>query len=248
MRKAIQKNILSYTQRYNLSTGGNRSESNNQSIAITHDTTDAKVGNCGFNTSFSSRSRQSIMIDNLKTGIEYKTKQYDNLSRINHYLNDIFKISRSSENNQTNAWKIYLQSIASLSEEKYLNLPLFSGGTELPIRVHLILSGIPQTFEFSVCSLLNRVHIKSLMYSGPGTGPPTVALLNSCLTEVMDELLLVSTERTRAKSTLEQLQILSITRSKLILKEDTGTKSKISLLERIYFILSGLFKQKLTNA
>ncbi|MBT3666000.1 MAG: hypothetical protein HN548_00855 [Opitutae bacterium] len=197
---------------------------------------------------YSSQSRQSVMISNLKLGIEYKSKQYDNLSSINDYLNEIISISNPRRDSNSSTWLIYLQSIASVSGERHLNFPLFGHGVEPPVRVHLVLDGRPQIFEFHVSELLNRTHFKSLMYSGAGTGPPLNELLHDCLSEVMDELLKVSTERSNAELTLDKLEILSINKAKLLMSRPRKTHRNHTIFEKLFQLLSSQIFQKLRSA
>ena len=197
---------------------------------------------------YSSISRQTVMVKNLKLGIDYKTKQYDHLSSINDYLNDIIRLSNSSRDSNTSSWIIYLQSIATISEATYFNLPLFGHGTEPPIRVHLVLKGTPRTFEFHVSELLNRPHFKSFVHSGVGVGAPSCKLLHDCLKESMDEQIKISFERSKAESILKELEVLTINKAKLLSDKPREKTGNNSLLEKLYFHISSQIFQKLRNA
>lgn len=197
---------------------------------------------------YSSISRQTVMVKNLKLGIDYKTKQYDHLSSINDYLNDIIGLSNSSRGSCSGSWVLYLQSIASVSEATYFNLPLFGHGVEPPIRVHLVLKGTPRTFEFHVSELLNRPHFKSFVYSGVGVGAPSCKLLHDCLKETMDEQLKISFERSKAESILKELEVLAINKAKLLSNKSTEKLRKYSIFEKVYQHLSNHIFQKLKSA
>lgn len=197
---------------------------------------------------YSSQSRQTVMVKNLKLGIDYKTKQYDHLSSINDYLNNIIRMSNSRKDSYSSSWVIYLQSIASISEATHLNFPLFGHGTEPPIRVHLILKGTAQTFEFHVSKLLNRPHFKSFVYSGASAGVPSCKILYNCLKETMDEQLKISFERSKAESILEELEVLTINKAKLLSNKPREKIGNNSILEKLYLHISSQIFQKLRNA
>tara|TARA_B110000008_G_scaffold154307_1_gene155329 strand:- start:1158 stop:1724 length:567 start_codon:yes stop_codon:yes gene_type:complete len=188
------------------------------------------------------------MVKNLKLGIDYKTKQYDHLSSINDYLNNIIRMSNSRKDSYSSSWVIYLQSIASISEATHLNFPLFGHGTEPPIRVHLILKGTAQTFEFHVSKLLNRPHFKSFVYSGASAGVPSCKILYNCLKETMDEQLKISFERSKAESILEELEVLTINKAKLLSNKPREKIGNNSILEKLYLHISSHIFQKLRRA
>ena len=208
------------------------------------------VGQCQISSMppYSSKSRQTVMVKNLKLGIDYKTKQYNHLSSINDYLNDIIRLNISSRDSYSSSWVIYLQSIATVSEATYLNFPLFGNGTEPPIRVHLVLKGTPRTFEFHISELLNRPHFKSFVYSGVGVGAPSCKLLHDCLKETMDEQLKILFERSKAESILKELEVLTINKAKLLSNKPGEKTGNNSLLEKLYFHISSQIFQKLRNA
>ena len=197
---------------------------------------------------FSSQSRQSIMVKNLKHGVDYKTKQYEHLSSINDYLNDIICMGNSRRDSNSSSWVIYMQAIASMSEANFLNFPLFGYGTEPPIRVHLVLKGTAQIFEFNVSKLLNRPHFKSLVHSGTGMAIPSSKLLHECLKETLDEQLDVSFERMEAKKIIEELELLTRNKSKLLSNQSAGKLGKYSIFEKVYQHLFSHIFQKLKSA
>lgn len=197
---------------------------------------------------YSSQSRQTVMVKNLKLGIDYKTKQYDHLSSINDYLNNIIRMSNSRKDSYSSSWVIYLQSIASISEATHLNFPLFGHGTEPPIRIHLILKGTAQSFEFHVSKLLNRPHFKSFVYSGASAGVPSCKILYNCLKETMDEQLKISFERSKAESILEELEVLTINKAKLLSNKPREKIGNNSILEKLYLHISSHIFQKLRRA
>ena len=91
--------------------------------------------------SFSAKSKWSVMIKNLKQGLEFMNKQNSNLNEMEQALarwrmspeatKPYDELSFSAE-----AF-LYLQTILTLSEEKMFNHPLFGCGVETPIRIHL---------------------------------------------------------------------------------------------------------------
>ena len=165
---------------------------------------------------FSSRSRQTVMINNLEQGISYANKQYENLVRINSYIRQIITSCMNNRILVENGWSIYLDSIVVLTEERFTNFPLFGNGTEPPIRVHLIRDGVRFINEFPVNPLLSELHFQSLLHSGSQINPPPEKLLNSCTQDVIQQMLLTDRVIERSSHTLSELKEKSACNNKLL--------------------------------
>ena len=147
---------------------------------------------------FSSVSRQSVMIKNLRLGINFKEEQNRTLCEINQNLSHILPYIHSSPPSDNDGWKLYLDSISHLTEKTYSNFPLFGHGFDPPIRVHLIKNGKALTFEFTICTLLKSLPFQSLLHSSVGSNLPSRRLLDDCVKSVLEEMLLVTKEKDKA--------------------------------------------------
>lgn len=174
----------------------------------------------------SSRSRQSTMISNLELGLEYTNKQYDNLVKINDYINQIISMYYKGRLNFDNGWSIYLEAIAGLSEGRFSNFPLFGDGTEPPIRVHLIHDGVALTHEFPITQLLNCLSFKSLLHSGNSLHPPTEDLLNSSNQEVMQQMIITDRGAIKTGKILEKLKDKKATKKHLLFGKSTESQKQ----------------------
>ena len=131
--------------------------------------------------SFSAKSKWSVMIKNLKQGLEFMNKQNSNLNEMEQALarwrmspeatKPYDELSFSAE-----AF-LYLQTILTLSEEKMFNHPLFGCGVETPIRIHLNLKGKRFIQEVPVVPLLCQPGFSALAHSGGGIRRPSESLL-----------------------------------------------------------------------
>jgi len=174
----------------------------------------------------SSRSRQSAMISNLELGLEYANKQFDNLVKINDYINQIISIFYKGRLNFDTGWSIYLEAIAGLSEERFSNFPLFGDGTEPPIRVHLIQDGVALTHEFPIAQLLNCLSFKSLLYSGNSLHPPSESLLNNSSQEVLQQMLITDRGINSSGEILEKLKCKSVVMKQLLFGHSAGIQKQ----------------------
>ena len=142
---------------------------------------------------FSTESKWSIMLRNLRQGMEYMERQDYNLNEMDRLI----RLWRGSLSHRVNSLELslppetllYLQTILRLSEEKLFNHSLFGSGAEPPIRIHLILGGKRFVQEVPVIPLLNKPGFQGLVYSGRSRRSPTRGHFDSCQTEFMNALL-----------------------------------------------------------
>jgi hypothetical protein len=169
------------------------------------------------NRSFSHESKWSVMLNNLRLGMNFIDKQNSNL----HEMENSLRLWRGSlESRAERAAQsffpetaLYLQSILRLSEEKLFNHPLFGSGVEPPIRIHLVLRGERFAQEVSVNPLLNKPGFCALVHSGMGASPPSFTHFDSCETEFLNALLQVrqnGDEITRQMTRIEESSTSSL--------------------------------------
>lgn len=154
--------------------------------------------------SFSTRSRQSVMINNLKLGIEFKNRQYNNLISINENISQMSPYAECPKDSKGCAWKLYLDVISNLTSERYSNFPLFGYGIDPPIRVHLVRYGKPLVFEFSVSTLLQKLNFQAVLNCGLSNKTPSKHIIESCSREILEEMLSISSEKDRADELLDE--------------------------------------------
>ncbi len=160
--------------------------------------------------SFSSQSKWSVMIKNLKHGLAFMNKQNSNLHEMEQTLarwrmspeatKPYGELSFSPET------FLYLQTILTLSEEKMFNHPLFGSGFETPIRIHLNLKGERFIQEVPVIPLLNQPGFCALAHSGGGVRRPSERLFDSCQLEFMNALLSLNQNLDGMKRQLNEIE------------------------------------------
>ena len=160
--------------------------------------------------SFSSQSKWSVMIKNLKQGLEFMNKQNSNLHEMEQTLARWRMSPETTKSNDKLSFSpetfLYLQTILTLSEEKMFNHPLFGSGFENPIRIHLNLKGERFIQEVPVVPLLNQPGFCALAHSGGGVRRPSERLFDSCQLEFMNALLSLNQNLDGMKRQLDEIE------------------------------------------
>ena len=192
---------------------------------------------------FSSVSRQSVMIKNLRLGINFKEEQNRTLCEINQNLSHLLPYAHSSPPSDNDGWKLYLDSISHLTEKTYSNFPLFGHGFDPPIRVHLIKNGKALAFEFTICTLLKSLSFQSLLHSSVGSNLPSKRLLDDCVKSVLEEMLLVTKEKDKAVQLVSEYENCLSTNYKAI-HAFKNVPRKRTFFERILIGITGSLSSK----
>jgi hypothetical protein len=195
--------------------------------------------------SFSHESKWSVMLRNLRQGIQFMEKQSSNL----HEMESALRLWSDSVRDR-DKWvghacipetALYLQTILRLSDEKLFNHPLFGSGVEPPIRIHLALRGERITQEINVIPLRNKAGFCALAHSGSGSSPPSPSHFNTCQTEFLNALLQVEQDGDEIKQLIatiheNSLAPLSFTEAR------THRSDANSQLPRLFHWASKFFK------
>ena len=148
---------------------------------------------CNHERSFSAKSKWSVMIRNLRQGLEFMDKQNDSLNEMEQALTRWRRSPDTTESSDKLSLSpetfLYLQTILNLSEEKMFSHPLFGSGFEPPIRIHLNLNGERFIQEVPVVPLLNQPGFCALVHSGHGVRRPSESLFDTCQLEFVNALL-----------------------------------------------------------
>jgi len=160
--------------------------------------------------SFSAQSKWSVMIKNLKQGLEFMNKQNSNLNEMEQTLARWRMSPEATKPHGEISFSpeafLYLQAILTLSEEKMFNHPLFGSGFEVPIRIHLNLKGERFIKEVPVVPLLNQPGFSALAHSGSGMRRPSESLFDSCQLEFMNALLSLNRNLDGMKRQLDEIE------------------------------------------
>ena len=197
---------------------------------------------------YSDVSRESVMINNLNHGINFKNEQNRVLCEINQNLSHIVSSPVSRQASADYGWKLYLDSITHLTEKTYSNFPLFGHGFDPPIRVHLIKNGKKLTFEFTICTLLKSLPFQSLLYSSVSSNLPSKQLLDECAKSVLEEMLLVTKEKENAIQLVSEYQDHSRSKNKALYPSKSSPKGR-TFFERILIGITGcIYPRAFSNA
>ena len=205
----------------------------------------AKQGNS--NRSFSHESKWSVMLNNLRQGLQFIDKQNSNLHEMENSLRlwrgSVIDRDKSTDRAFIPETALYLQTILRLSEEKLFNHPLFGSGVETPIRIHLVLRGERFAQEIPVIPLLNKPGFCALAHSGSGSSPPSATHFNTCETELLNALLQVEQNGDEVRRQMTRIEessteILSFSR----VRPDLRSGADVTTLPRYLHWISKLFK------
>jgi len=204
-----------------------------------------KQGNS--NRSFSHESKWSVMLSNLRQGIQFIDKQNSNLHEMENSLRlwrgSVIDRDKPTDRAFIPETALYLQTILRLSEEKLFNHPLFGSGVETPIRIHLVLRGERFAQEIPVIPLLNKPGFCALAYSGSGSSPPSPTHFNTCETEFLNALLEVEQngdEVRRQMTRIEESSAETLTFSRA--RPDLRSGADVTTLPRYLHWINKLFK------
>ena len=132
---------------------------------------------------------------------------------------------KKAQNMKNQVGNYFLDSISFLTEQTFLIFHFLDTVLNLPYGFILIKDSKPLTFEFTICTLLKRVNLKSLLHSSSANEVPSRSLLNCVKQDVLEEMLLVSDPgKTGLQKLLMSLKIVSLSKT-------TAT----SLVERAIF-------------
>ena len=169
-----------------------------------------KTCHANHDRSFSAKSKWSVMIKNLKQGLEFMNKQNSNLNEMEQALARWRMSPEATKPYDELSFSadafLYLQTILTLSEEKMFNHPLFGCGVETPIRIHLNLKGERFIQEVPVVPLLCQPGFSALAHSGGGMRRPSESLFDSCQLEFMNALLSLNQNLDGMKRQLDEIE------------------------------------------
>ena len=199
------------------------------------------------NRSFSHLNKWSVMLNNLRQGLQFIDKQNTNL----HEMEKSLRLWRGSILDNVKPTTrpfipetaLYLQTILRLSEEKLFNQQLFGSGVESPIRIHLLLRGERFAQEIPVVQLFNKPGFCALAHSGRGSSPPSVAHFNTCETEFLNALLQVEQQRDEVRRQITMIEESSSeTLTFSIVRPVRSSGADLTVLPRYFNWISKLFK------
>lgn len=207
--------------------------------------TSTKHGNT--NRSFSHVNKWSVMLNNLRQGLQFIDKQNTNLHEMENSLRlwrgSIIDSDKSTTRTFIPETALYLQTILRLSEEKFFNQKLFGSGVETPIRIHLVLRGDRFAQEIPVVPLLNKPGFCALAHSGRGSSPPSAAHFNTCETEFLNALLQVEQQRDEVRQQITMIEESSSeTLTFSLVRPDPRSGANLTVLPRYLTWISKLFK------
>ena len=207
----------------------------------------AKQGNA--KRSFSDESKWSVMLNNLRQGMQFIEKQNSNLHEMENSLRlwrgSVLDRGKSTERFFIPETALYLQTILRLSEEKLFNHPLFGSGVESPIRIHLAMRGERFVQEIPVIPLLNKPGFCALAYSGSGSSPPSTTHFNTCETEFLNALLQAEQngdEVRRQMIKIEKLSTDTLTLSRVRPDFESSNDTDLTTVPRYLYWISRILK------
>jgi hypothetical protein len=196
-------------------------------------------------TSFSQRTKQSAILENLQLASEYIRAQSKAVSGIIQQL-QLFsgyleQINRRSETNQ-NAWSVYLMYAQSVNHQLNLSFqgnPLFQKHGQPPLRVHVNSGSGVAPLDLPFPALHSHISLNSFMSGVMDHRLPRKHLIQSCITDLMDELISLQGAKTNLSKLIKESREISNQRTKLDRPKNLKTKSvKFSPISTLMHFLS----------
>jgi hypothetical protein len=147
-------------------------------------------------SSFSQRSRQSIMKDNLRDAFAFMDQQAKVIKSLIKQL-QIFTGYREqlprdfSSSQYPDAWSVYLMHAQAVQESMtscFRGKVLFGNGAQSPVRIHLGVKGKVEPFDLPDPTLLSMVSVRAFLSGVSDHRLPTVEVGNACMAELLNAL------------------------------------------------------------
>ncbi|MDG1325227.1 MAG: hypothetical protein P8P49_05620 [Opitutales bacterium] len=204
-------------------------------------------------TSFSQRSRRSVMIDNARKASCFMEEQQrvvkELIKELQIFTGYIEQLPMAGGLvNKTNSWSVYLmhaQSLHSAMKGVFQEKALFGDGASPPIRVHLEQDGVVTPFDLPDPSLVTMISIRSFIAGVADHKLPSVDLSNACMAELLNTLVEIQQGRERLSTIVTNLRkkaSLGIPQSRKSAKIQTCSDKPYSLVQRFLFGFQSFFR------
>ena len=147
-------------------------------------------------SSFSQRSRQSVMKDNFRDAFAFMDQQ----ARVIKSLIKQFQIFTGyreqlprdfSSSQYPDAWSVYLmhaQAVQGSMTSCFQGKALFGNGAQPPVRMHLEVKGKVEPFDLPDPILLSMVSVRAFLSGVSDHRLPSVEMGNACMAELLNAL------------------------------------------------------------
>ena len=159
-------------------------------------------------TSFSQRSRRTVMIDNARKACFFMEEQQRVVKKLikefqifTGYIEQLPKTGGLVD--EANSWSVYLmhaQSLHSAMKQTHQGKALFGDGAAPPVRVHLEEASSVVPFDLPDPSLVSMVSVRAFLSGVADHKLPSVALGNACMADLLNALIEIQQGRERLSS------------------------------------------------
>ena len=204
-------------------------------------------------TSFSQRSRRTVMIDNARKACFFMEEQQRVVKKLikefqifTGYIEQLPKTGGLVD--EANSWSVYLmhaQSLHSAMKGVFQGKALFGDGASPPVRVHLEQGGVVTPFDLPDPSLVTMISIRSFIAGVADHKLPSVDLSNACMAELLNALVDIQQGRERLSTIITHLRkkaSLGNPQSRKSAKSLTCSDKRYSLVQRFLFGFQSVFR------
>lgn len=205
------------------------------------------------NTSFSQRSRRTVMIDNARKASFFMEEQQRVVKELikefqifTGYIEQLPKTGGLLD--KANSWSVYLmhaQSLHSAMKGVFQGKALFGDGASPPVRVHLEQDSVVIPFDLPDPSLVTMISIRSFLAGVADHKLPSVDLSNACMAELLNALVDIQQGRERLSTSVTNLRkkaSLSNPQSKKSAKCLSSFNKPYSLVQRVLIGFQSIFR------
>ena len=165
-------------------------------------------------TSFSQRSRRTVMIDNARKACCFMEEQQRVVKKLikefqifTGYIEQLPKTGGLVD--EANSWSVYLmhaQSLHSAMKQTHQGKALFGDGVSPPVRVHLEEADSVVPFNLPDPSLISMISVRAFLSGVADHKLPSVALGNACMAELLNALMEIQQGREKLSSITRNLK------------------------------------------
>jgi len=154
------------------------------------------------NQTISTRTRYSIIKENILDGITFLNEQDRLLAFAGQLLDELRSMPRFQVGETALRARILLRGLADIPAARYKNIALFGNGAESPLKIHVVNDGQRQVIEFEQANL-KQPGFQSILQACPATAQHKFLFPPALAAKTIGEILNL---RFRNKSQMQSLE------------------------------------------
>ena len=200
---------------------------------------------------YSQRNRQFAVLENLQIASEYirsQTKTINDMIKQFHLFSGYLEQVSHKRRSGPQAWSVYLMYAQSISHSLNLSFRgnnLFQKNGEPPLRIHILQEGLTCPIDLPLPPLSSLISINSFISGVLDHKLPTHSLVQSCITDLMDELLSLHSAKSDISNHIKATKSMPNSQSKEITVKRVVDNNVINAHKNIFMQIKRFFQEQL---